>query len=373
MIFAVWLLAKLEAVLHRVIPEAIDIIVTPTLCLLIIGLTEIFLIMPLAGLISDSLVGSITWVLNVGGAFSGFVLGAAFLPMVMFGLHQILTPIHIQMIEATGSTQLLPILAMAGAGQVGAALALWVRLRKDKELSEMIKGALPVGILGIGEPLIYGVTLPLGRPFITACIGGGIGGAVIGALTNIGATAIGPSGLALIPLIANGRWMGYIFGLLAGYAGGFVATYFFGIPKDRLEAVKESEAEEAKSAATVTSVQSQPKETSKTAAKETAANSSATTIDTPLYAVATGTTKSISASSDPVFSQKMMGDGYFVLPDNGAIFCTSSRDDHDDFSNETCIGDQDCQRARDSAAHGGRHRRIARSTFLRSWWRKAKP
>jgi PTS system sucrose-specific IIC component len=322
-IFAVWLLAKLEAVLHRVIPEAIDIIVTPTLCLLIIGLTEIFLIMPLAGLISDSLVGSITWVLNVGGAFSGFVLGAAFLPMVMFGLHQILTPIHIQMIEATGSTQLLPILAMAGAGQVGAAFALWVRLRKDKELSEMIKGALPVGILGIGEPLIYGVTLPLGRPFITACIGGGIGGAVIGALTNIGATAIGPSGLALIPLIANGRWMGYIFGLLAGYAGGFVVTYFFGIPKDRLEAVKGIEAEEAKPAATVT-VQPQPKETSETAAKETAANSSATTIDTPLYAVATGTTKSISASSDPVFSQKMMGDGYFVLPDNGAIFAPAA-------------------------------------------------
>jgi PTS system sucrose-specific IIC component len=322
-IFAVWLLAKLEAVLHRVIPEAIDIIVTPTLCLLIIGLTEIFLIMPLAGLISDSLVGSITWVLNVGGAFSGFVLGAAFLPMVMFGLHQILTPIHIQMIEATGSTQLLPILAMAGAGQVGAAFALWVRLRKDKELSEMIKGALPVGILGIGEPLIYGVTLPLGRPFITACIGGGIGGAVIGALTNIGATAIGPSGLALIPLIANGRWMGYIFGLLAGYAGGFVVTYFFGIPKDRLEAVKGIEAEEAKPAATVT-VQPQPKETSETAAKETAANSSATTIDTPLYAVATRTTKSISASSDPVFSQKMMGDGYFVLPDNGAIFAPAA-------------------------------------------------
>jgi len=167
------------------------------------------------------------------------------------------------------------------------------------------------------------VTLPLGRPFITACIGGGIGGAVIGALTNIGATAIGPSGLALIPLIANGRWMGYIFGLLAGYAGGFVATYFFGIPKDRLEAVKESEAEEAKPAATVT-VQPQPKETSETAAKETAANSSATTIDTPLYAVATGTTKSISVSSDPVFSQKMMGDGYFVLPDNGAIFAPAA-------------------------------------------------
>lgn len=136
------------------------------------------------------------------------------------------------MINQTGMTLLLPILAMAGAGQVGAALALWIRCKSDKKLVEMIKGALPVGILGIGEPLIYGVTLPLGRPFITACIGGGIGGAVIGAFGNVGAIAIGPSGVALIPLIANNQWLAYVLGLLAAYAGGFVATLFFGIPKD---------------------------------------------------------------------------------------------------------------------------------------------
>ena len=57
---------------------------------------------------------------------------------------------------------------MAGAGQVGAAIALWVRCGKNKELRNTLKGALPVGFLGIGEPLIYGVTLPLGRPFFTA-------------------------------------------------------------------------------------------------------------------------------------------------------------------------------------------------------------
>ncbi|APZ49487.1 hypothetical protein BW721_07255 [Jeotgalibaca sp. PTS2502] len=142
------------------------------------GLLTIFIIMPVAGVISSSLVGSITWILNVGGAFAGFVLGALFLPMVMFGLHQILTPIHIEMIASSGKTLLLPILAMAGAGQVGAAIALWIRCRKNKQLTNMIKGSLPVGILGIGEPLIYAVSLPLGRPFITACIGGGIGGAM---------------------------------------------------------------------------------------------------------------------------------------------------------------------------------------------------
>ncbi len=231
-ILAVWLMAYIEKRLHRAVPESLDIIVTPMITLLVMGLITIFLIMPIAGAISYGLVGAINWVLNVGGAFSGFVLGAAFLPMVMFGLHQILTPIHLEMINQTGKTLLLPILAMAGAGQVGAAIALWVKCRKNTRLVEMIKGALPVGILGIGEPLIYGVTLPLGKPFITACIGGGIGGAVIGALGNIGAISVGPSGVALIPLIADGRWWGYCLGLLAAYLGGFIATFFFGIPKD---------------------------------------------------------------------------------------------------------------------------------------------
>lgn len=181
----------LEKQLHKIVPESIDIIVTPTISLLVIGLATIFLIMPVAGAISNGLVGIINVVLEKGGMVAGFTLGLTFLPMVMFGLHQILTPIHIEMINQTGMTLLLPILAMAGAGQVGAALALWIRCKSDKKLVEMIKGALPVGILGIGEPLIYGVTLPLGRPFITACIGGGIGGAVIGAFGNVGAIAIG--------------------------------------------------------------------------------------------------------------------------------------------------------------------------------------
>lgn len=230
-IFAVWLLSLLEKRLHKWVPDSIDIIVTPTLSLLVVGLSTIFLIMPIAGWVSNGLVGSINWVLNVGGAFSGFILGAFFLPLVMFGLHQILMPIHMEMIAKTGSTQLLPLLAMAGGGQVGAAIALWLRLRKNRDFVKLVKGALPVGILGIGEPLIYGITLPMGRPFVTSCIGGGIGGAVIGALGNVGAITVGPSGLALIPLIAGGRWWVYVDGLLCSYMGGFVITYFFGIPQ----------------------------------------------------------------------------------------------------------------------------------------------
>ncbi|PTI83247.1 permease [Staphylococcus xylosus] len=230
-IFAVWLLSIVEKRLHKIVPNAIDIIVTPTITLFIIGLLTIFIFMPLAGFVSDGLVSVINVIIDIGGVFSGFIIGAFFLPLVMLGLHHMFTPIHIEMINQTGATYLLPIAAMAGAGQVGAALALWVRCSKNTTLRDTLKGALPVGFLGIGEPLIYGVTLPLGKPFITACIGGGIGGAVIGGIGHIGATAIGPSGISLLPLISDHMYLGYIAGLLAAYAGGFLFTYFFGTTK----------------------------------------------------------------------------------------------------------------------------------------------
>ncbi|HCZ9977258.1 TPA: PTS transporter subunit EIIC [Staphylococcus aureus] len=230
-IFAVWILSIVEKRLHKIVPNAIDIIVTPTIALLIVGLLTIFIFMPLAGFVSDSLVSVVNGIISIGGVFSGFIIGASFLPLVMLGLHHIFTPIHIEMINQSGATYLLPIAAMAGAGQVGAALALWVRCKRNTTLRNALKGALPVGFLGIGEPLIYGVTLPLGRPFLTACIGGGIGGAVIGGIGHIGAKAIGPSGVSLLPLISDNMYLGYIAGLLAAYAGGFVCTYLFGTTK----------------------------------------------------------------------------------------------------------------------------------------------
>ncbi len=175
--------------------------------------------------------------LSTGGAFAGLVLGGLFLPLVMLGLHQALIPIHTTLIEQSGHTVLLPILAMAGAGQVGAAIAVYCRLPRNGSLRATIRSALPAGFLGIGEPLIYGVSLPLGRPFVTACVGGAAGGAFVGLFNQLGvsfgSTAIGPSGWALFPLLDGTSGLGttvaiYAGGLLVGYLAGFAATYFFG-------------------------------------------------------------------------------------------------------------------------------------------------
>ncbi len=305
-LFAVWILSYVEKWFHKHIADSVDIIFTPFLTVLIMGLFTVFVVMPIAGWISNSLVGAINWVLNVGGPVAGFLLGLFFLPMVMLGLHQILTPIHLEIIQKIGYTPLLPILAMAGAGQVGAAIALWVKCHKNKELVRLIKGALPVGILGVGEPLIYGVTLPLGRPFITACIGGGIGGAVVASFGHVGAIAIGPSGVALIPLIANNMWWGYVIGLLCAYAGGFVATYFCGVPKTAMEGEVKKPTQAVK-------------ERRNAETKADNLNMPSEKVEVAFEAPVTGKLQKLEDVKDDVFSKKMLGDGFAIDPSNGKI------------------------------------------------------
>ncbi|MFE7546617.1 PTS transporter subunit EIIC [Streptomyces gardneri] len=229
---------------RRWVPESLDVLVTPTLTVLISGLVTVFGLMFVAGEISRAIGDFADWLLANAGAGAGFLLGGLFLPLVMLGLHQALIPIHTTLIEQQGYTVLLPILAMAGAGQVGAAMAVYLKLPRNGSIRRTIKSALPAGFLGVGEPLIYGVSLPLGRPFVTACVGGAFGGGFVGLFSmlgdSVGSTAIGPSGWALFPLLDGNKGLGetiaiYAGGLLVGYAAGFVATYFWGFSKELLE------------------------------------------------------------------------------------------------------------------------------------------
>ncbi len=216
--------AWLEKKLHRIIPEMFDLFLTPLFVVLIAGLAAIFLLQPIGGIISESIGHAATIAIQGGGAVTGFILGGIWLPMVMLGLHQAFTPIHAELLLRDGVNILLPILAMAGAGQVGASIAVYFKT-KNAFLKKTVASALPVGIMGIGEPLIYGVTLPLGRPFIGACIGGAFGGAVQ-AYTVVGATTMGLSGLPLAAV--TNQIPIYLLGLLIAYCVGFIATWLIG-------------------------------------------------------------------------------------------------------------------------------------------------
>lgn len=218
--FSSWL----ERKVRKVIPEVLDLFLTPLIVVVVSGFVALLALQPLGGLISDSIGAAVKAAISGGGAVTGFILGGTFLPLVMTGLHQGLTPIHADLIKTTGQTLLLPILAMAGAGQVGAAVAVLAKT-KNQRLKKTIWSALPVGILGVGEPLIYGVTLPLGKPFIGACIGGAFGGAVMAALA-VGAKSMGLSGLPLTLLVT--KPLGYLIAVVIAYVAGFIAAYALG-------------------------------------------------------------------------------------------------------------------------------------------------
>ena len=218
------LAAALEKQLRRIIPEMFSLFLTPLFTFLISGTVAICVLQPLGGFLSDCIGTAATSAIGSGGAVTGFILGGTFLPMVMLGIHQTLTPIHAELLARYGVTILLPVLAMAGAGQVGASFAVYCKT-KNHFLKKTIASALPVGIMGVGEPLIYGVTLPLGKPFIGACIGGACGGAVQ-AQFMVGAATLGISGLPLAA--ATDQIPVYLLGLITAYIGGFIATWLIG-------------------------------------------------------------------------------------------------------------------------------------------------
>ncbi|MCK7338829.1 PTS sugar transporter subunit IIC [Enterobacter cloacae subsp. cloacae] len=226
-LLVVILMCWIEKKLRAVLPGSIELILNPLLTTLITGCVAIVALQPLGGWISEVIAHGASLAIDRGGLFVGAVLSGTFLPLVLTGLHQGLVPIHVELVQAHGYNALLPILSMAGVGQVGAAIAVLMKTRNAR-LKKVIKGALPVGLLGIGEPLIFGVTLPLGKPFLAACLGGAVGGALISYWKVATVITFGLSGLPLALTIVTGKVMLYLLGYLVAVIAGFLFTWLAG-------------------------------------------------------------------------------------------------------------------------------------------------
>lgn len=216
--------AWLEKKLRKIMPSILDLILTPVLVMLVTGLFTIYVIYPVSTFLTNGLAVVVTGLVEKGGILVGMLLSGTFLPLVMTGLHRAITPIETTLLESTGIDLIRPILAMAGAGQVGAGIAIYMRT-KSKKMRQVLAGSIPIGIMGIGEPLMFGVTLPLGKPFITACLGSMIGGAYV-AVTHVASLGIGLSGVLLTLLIDQGGHLNYIIGYALAVLGGWALTYF---------------------------------------------------------------------------------------------------------------------------------------------------
>ncbi|MBP6125239.1 MAG: PTS transporter subunit EIIC [Leptotrichiaceae bacterium] len=233
------IIAYIEKNVRKIMPNILDTFFTPLITLIIGVLMALLLIQPLGSLVTTLIFQILDFIYNKLGIVGGYILAAGFLPLVSVGLHQALTPIHVLLNNPEGPTNginnLLPILIMAGGGQVGAGFAIYLKTKNEK-LKVLTRDALPVGILGIGEPLMYAVTLPLGKPFITACLGSGFGG-LLASLFHLGTITQGVSGLFGLLIVVPGTWIYFIIAMLGAYAGGFILTYLFGIDDERIEEI----------------------------------------------------------------------------------------------------------------------------------------
>lgn len=208
-IIGVYFMCRLERAIRRKMPDSLETVLTPLLTLLLTLIPYLLIVMPVIGVASMGLCTLVeTIALSPYAAvrmLAGYIGAALFLPMVAAGMHHGLIALYTVQLETIGYVTLYPALAMAGAGQAGTAAALALMLRKggNQKLRSTIHGALPAGILGVGEPLIYGVMLPLGKPLLPACLGAGVGGAFV-MLMEVASTTWGPSGLPGVFVMTQG-------------------------------------------------------------------------------------------------------------------------------------------------------------------------
>ena len=233
------LFAQLERQVRKVMPSVIDTFMTPFIVLALGALLIVAVLQPLGAILTQGVYTAMTFVYEKMGILGGYVLAAGFLPLVSVGMHQALTPIHVMLNDPSGPTgginYLLPVLMMAGGGQVGAGIALYFKT-KNERLRGYVRDSIPVGILGVGEPMMYAVTLPLGRSFVTACLGAGFGGALATAF-HIGTVSQGVSGLFGLLIVQPGQQVAYLIAMLVAYVGGFALTWLFGVDEERINEV----------------------------------------------------------------------------------------------------------------------------------------
>ncbi len=231
-IVAAFFAAKLERSLTKIIPDVIKTFVVPMLTMLIITPLTFIVVGPIATWASQLLGQATIWVYDLSPVIAGAFLGGLWLVFVMFGLHWGLVPIAINNFAVGGIDPILALIFVHSFALAAAILAIWIKTKNEKTKS-LSAPALISALFGVTEPGMYGITLPLKRPFIFTLISSAIGGVLLGIFGTKGYVMAG-LGVFQVPSFIhpeeglNGAFFGAIIALVVGSVLAFVLTYFFG-------------------------------------------------------------------------------------------------------------------------------------------------
>lgn len=299
--------AKLEQKLRKIMPNALDLIMTPFLVMLITFLVVILGIGPVMHIVELKLVEVVELLIQIPFGIGGFIIGATYPLLVITGLHHTYTMIETSLLANTGFNPVITLCAMYGFANVGTCLAFFVKSKKES-IRQTAVGAMLSQLFGISEPVLFGIQLRYNlRPLLIMLCSSGLGAALLSVLhikSNSYGLAVLPSYLMYIYEWRQLLW--YFLISVASVTLCFTLTCMFGIPKEVLTADNDDDEPES---------------------------SERKGSDQEITSPVSGKLIAIETVKDPTFAQKILGDGFAVIPSDGII--KAPADGHIEMAYET--------------------------------------
>lgn len=293
-ILSVWVLSLIYKRIDRLVPDALKILLTSMIIMFVMIPLELIVLGPIGSYMGTYIAKFIDWFYNIGGFVAAALLGGTRSLLTMMGMHYALAPLQIQQIAETGGSTLLVSALTANFSQAGAGFGAFLRL-KDKEMKSVAGSAALSAVLGITEPVMYGVNLKYKRPFAFGMAASAIAAAFL-SFFHARALAYAPPGLFTIITYEADSFVFIVIGAAMAFCIAAVLTFLFGIPAGELEGKALNEVE-----------------TSETTAKPLEKEIE---ITSPIV----GKVIPLSKVPDQAFSEGAMGQGIAVEPAEGKVY-----------------------------------------------------
>ncbi|MFM0602232.1 sucrose-specific PTS transporter subunit IIBC [Streptococcus suis] len=297
--------AQFEKAVRKVVPEVLDLLVTPFVTLLVMSVLGLFVIGPVFHVVENYILIATKALITLPFGLGGLLIGGIHQVIVVSGVHHIFNMLEIQLLAeskaATGiaANPFNAIITAAMTAQGAATVAVGVKTKNPKLKALAFPAALSA-FLGITEPAIFGVNLRFRKPFFLSLAAGALGGAVAALLGLAG----NGSGITIIPgtlLYVNGQLPQYLLMVAISFAAGFALTYLFGYEDEEKDVKKPS---------------ASAQETAETLEEAETGLVAEETLVSPL----SGDVVALENVNDPVFSSGAMGKGLAVKPSEGVVY-----------------------------------------------------
>ncbi|HFR3702135.1 sucrose-specific PTS transporter subunit IIBC [Streptococcus sp. A34] len=292
--------AKFEKAVRKVVPDVLDLLVTPFVTLFVMSILGLFVIGPVFHVVENYILAGTQAILHLPFGLGGLLIGGVHQVIVVSGVHHIFNFLEAQLVANTGANPFNAIITAAMTAQGAATVAVGVKTKNPKLKALAFPAALSA-FLGITEPAIFGVNLRYRKPFLLSLIAGAIGGAFASILGLAG----NGMGVTIIPgatlYVGNGQLLQYILMVAVSFALGFALTYLFGFEDETPAQADET---------------STLKNEASTGVVAPAADLAEETLVSPL----SGDVVALENVNDPVFSSGAMGKGLAVKPTEGVVY-----------------------------------------------------